>query len=76
MQSQQNFCSPDVRIHHRILDAQKHLPLKLDRQKKKFIENYMINVTIQQSVSIHLKHLFYRVNTFAETCSRSKSSVH
>ena len=61
------LCSLDVRIHHRIWDAQKHLPLALDRQKKKFSDNIIINVTIQQNFFKRLKQLFYPGNTRART---------
>ena len=52
LQSQSNVYSLDVRIHHRIWDAQKHPPLKHDSLKKRFIANYMIHVTIQQRIKI------------------------
>ena len=47
LQSQHNVYRLDVRNHHRICDAQKHLLHTLDKQKDKFTDNYIINWTIQ-----------------------------
>ena len=52
MQSQQNDYGLDVRNHHRICDAQKHLLHTLAERKEKFIDDYMINFTIQHNVYI------------------------
>ena len=57
---QQKVYSVDVRNHHRIWDAQKHLQLTLDGLKEKFIDNFIINVKIQQNVLNRLKHIFNR----------------
>ena len=53
----QNVSSLDVRIHHRICDAQKHLLHTLVKQKKYIIENCIIYVTILRNVSI-LSNIF------------------
>ena len=50
LQSQQNVCSIDVRNHHRIWDAQKHLLLTLLRIKEKFLPIFIMNVIIQENV--------------------------
>ena len=50
LQSQQNVCSIDVRNHHRIWDAQKHLLLTCERQMNIFVDNSRINVIIQVNV--------------------------
>ena len=47
MELQQIVHSVDVRIHHRILDAQKHLHKTLDKAIQKFIESILISLTIQ-----------------------------
>ena len=47
MELQQIVHSVDVRIHHRILDAQKHLLQTLDKELKKFIKSIVISLTIQ-----------------------------
>ena len=52
LQSQQNVNSLDVRNHHRIWDAQKHLLHTLVKLKKKIVDNKMMNVRIQENVYI------------------------
>ena len=47
MELQQILHSVDVRIHHRIWDAQKHLLKTLDKAIQKFIESIVISLTIQ-----------------------------
>ena len=47
MELQQIVHSVDVRIHHRILDAQKHLLKTLDKAIQKFIESIVISLTSQ-----------------------------
>ena len=47
MELQQIVHSIDVRIHHRILDAQNHLLQTLDKAIQKFIESIVISLTIQ-----------------------------
>ena len=69
---QQKVYSVDVRNHHRIWDAQKHLQLTLDGLKEKFIEYFIINVSIKQDVLNGLKNLFHRGKTRAESCSPAK----
>ena len=44
---QQIVHSVDVRIHHRIWDAQKHLLQTLDKAFQKFIESIVISLAIQ-----------------------------
>ena len=46
---QQKFLSLDVRIHHRIWDAQKHLLHTLARLKKKTFDNQIIELTIKKT---------------------------
>ena len=54
MELQQIVHSVDVRIHHRIWDAQKHLfqtlDQTLDKANQKFIESIVISLTIQYNV--------------------------
>ena len=50
MQWQQNVWSPDVRIHHRICDDQKHLLPTLVQLKKKIIDDYEITLAIENKV--------------------------
>ena len=69
---QQKVYSVDVRNHHRIWDAQKHLQLTLDGLKEKFIDKFFINVRIQQNILNRLKHLFNRDKSLAEVCSPTK----
>ena len=40
----------DVRIHHRILDAQKHIIQSLSKLKENLINLYFIDVTLQRSL--------------------------
>ena len=47
-----NAYSLDVRNHHRICDAQKHLLHTLLKLKKKIIDNYMMNKRIEENVYI------------------------
>ena len=47
MELQQIVHSVDVRIHHRIWDAQKHLLQTLDKAIQKFIESIAISPTIE-----------------------------
>ena len=47
MELQQIVHSVDVRIHHRIFDAQKHLLKTLDNAIQKFIESIVISLTSQ-----------------------------
>ena len=47
MELQQIVISVDVRIHHRIWDAQKHLLKSLDKAIQKFIDSIVISQTIQ-----------------------------
>ena len=47
MELQQIVHSVDVRIHHKIWDAQKHLLKTLDKAIQKFIESIVISLTIQ-----------------------------
>ena len=53
----QNVSSLDVRIHHRICDAQKHLLHTFVKPKKYIIENCIIYMTILRNVSI-LSNIF------------------
>ena len=50
MQWQKNVESLDVRIHHRICDDQKHLLSTLVQLKKKIIDDYEINLAIENKV--------------------------
>ena len=50
MELQQIVHSVDVRIHHRIWDAQKHLLQTLDKAIQTFIESIVITLTIQGNV--------------------------
>ena len=54
------------------LGCTKQLPLTVNRLREKFIDNFMINVTVQQNVLYPLKHLFHRCKTRAEYCSPTK----
>ena len=47
---QQNILSVDVRIHHRILDAQKHLLHTLAKLKKKTFDNQIIELTMKKTL--------------------------
>ena len=62
-----------MRIHHRIRDALKHLLNTLVKLEEKFIDNYVIDVTIQQSVLYILKYLFHRGKTRGESCGPTKA---
>ena len=46
LELQQIVHSVDVRIHHRIWDAQKYLLQTLDKAIQKFIESIVISLTI------------------------------
>ena len=46
---QQKFLSLDVRIHHRILDSQKHLLHILAKVKKKTFDNQIIELTMRKT---------------------------
>ena len=50
LQLQQNFYRLDVRNHHRICDAQKHLLHTNDKLNENFIDNYIMNFTILHNV--------------------------
>ena len=50
MELQQIVHSVDVRIHHRIWDAQKHLLQTFDKAIQTFIESIVISLTIQGNV--------------------------
>ena len=50
LQSNQNVCTLDVRNHHRIWDAQKHLLVTLFRLEEKLVDKSIINVIIQKNV--------------------------
>ena len=50
MELQQIVHSVDVRIHHRLWDAKKHLLQTLDKANQKFIESIVISLTIQYNV--------------------------
>ena len=45
--------SLDVRIHHRIWDAQKHLIHTIVKPKKEIFDNSTMNMTMRQIVSSH-----------------------
>ena len=62
-----------MRIHHRIWDAQKHLLNTLVKLEEKFIDNYVIDVTIQQNVLNSVKYLYHRGKTRAESCSPTEA---
>ena len=47
MELQKIVHSVDVRIHHRIWDAQEHLPKTFDEAIQGFIESIVISLTIQ-----------------------------
>ena len=47
LQKQENVDSLDVRIHHRIWDAKKHLLQTLNKQTEMLIENNTMGVIIQ-----------------------------
>ena len=46
---QQKFLSLDVRIHHRIWDAQKHLLQTLAKLKEKTFDNQIIELTMKKT---------------------------
>ena len=50
MNLQQKFLSLDVRMHHRIWDAQKHLLHTLAKLKKKTFDNQIIELTIKKTL--------------------------
>ena len=77
----QNVSSLDVRIHHRICDAQKHLLHTLVKPKKYIIENCIIYVTILRNVSIFQtsfpsKRNFRRVFKFPQNVSSLDVRIH
>ena len=52
LQSQQNANSLDVRNHLRIWDAQRHLLHTFVKVRKKIVDNYMMNVKIEENFYI------------------------
>ena len=77
----QNVSSLDVRIHHGISDAQKHILHTLVKPKKYIIENCIIYVTILRNVSIFQtsfpsKRNFRRVFKFPQNVSSLDVRIH
>ena len=72
---QQKVYSVDVRNHHRICDAQEYLLNTLVKLEEKFIDKYVIDVTIQQNVLNILKYLFHRGKTRGESCCPSNALI-
>ena len=73
LEVQQKVYSLHVRNHHRICDAQEYLLNTLVKLEEKFIDNYVIDVTIQQNVLNILKYLFHRGKTRGESCGPTKA---
>ena len=64
-----------MRNHHRICDAQEHLLNTLVKLEEKFIDKYVIDVTIQQNVLNILKYLFHRGKTRGESCCPTNALI-